>query len=211
MTSTPTDDRMRLYGSDASRLDALSAGLARNWWAVAIRGILGIAVGVVAFLMPAATMLALVLVFAAYMLADGVFAIVSAVRAARRHDRWGLLVLEGLADLAAGAIAVLWPGITVLAFVLLVAAWALVSGALMLAAAFRLNIDHGRWWLVLGGLASIVYGVLLLIAPLIGALVLTWWFGAYALVFGIALLILAFRLKARHDEHLQPAAMQRPA
>src|SRR5258706_529612 len=79
------------------------------------------------------------------------------------------------------AIAFLWPGITVLAFVLLVAAWALVSGGLMLAAAFGLRLDHGRWWLALGGVVSIIYGVLLVIAPLIGALVLTWWMGAYAI------------------------------
>lgn len=67
-------------------------------------------------------------------------------------------------------------------------------------AAFRLNIEHGRWWLVLGGAASVVYGILLIVAPLIGALVLTWWFGAYALVFGIALLVWSFRLKARQAQ-----------
>jgi uncharacterized membrane protein HdeD (DUF308 family) len=187
------------FASENSQADAANTALAGKWWAVAVRGLLGIVVGVIAFVMPAATMLALVLVFAAYMLVDGVFAIIAAFRSARQHDRWGLLVLEGLADIAAGAIALLWPGITVLAFVLLVAAWAIVSGGLMLAGAFRLRIDHGRWWLVLGGIASLIYGVLLIVAPLIGALVLTWWFGAYALVFGIALLILAFRLKARHD------------
>lgn len=197
MATTGTGDRAGTFAAMTNPSDALSASLARNWWAIAIRGVLGIGVGVIAFIMPAATMLALVLLFAAYMFVDGVFAIVAAVRAARQRDRWGLLVLEGLADIVAGAIALLWPGITVLAFVLLVAAWALVSGILMLAAAFHLNLDHGRWWLVLGGVASIVYGVLLLVAPLIGALVLTWWFGAYALVFGVALLVLSFRLKAR--------------
>jgi uncharacterized membrane protein HdeD (DUF308 family) len=150
--------------------------------------------------MPAATMLALILLFAAYMLVDGVFAIVAAVRAARQRDRWGLFVLEGVADIAAGVIAVLWPGITLVAFVFLVAAWAIVSGSLALMAAFRLNIEHGRWWLVLGGAASVVYGILLIVAPLIGALVLTWWFGAYALVFGIALLVWSFRLKARQAQ-----------
>jgi uncharacterized membrane protein HdeD (DUF308 family) len=92
------------------------------------------------------------------------------------------------------------PGITVLAFALLVAAWAIVSGVFLLAAAFRLNIEHGRWWLVLGGVISLAYGFLLVVAPLIGAVVLTWWFGVYALAFGIVLLILAFRLKARHDD-----------
>jgi uncharacterized membrane protein HdeD (DUF308 family) len=198
MTTIRAGDPSRTFTSEMNHSDALSAVLARNWWAMAIRGVLGIVVGVIAFIMPAATMLALVLLFAAYMLVDGVFAIIAAVRAARRHDRWGLLVLEGVAGFVAAAIAVLWPGITVLAFVLLVAAWALVSGTLMLMAALYLNIDHGRWWLVLGGAASIVYGLLLLVAPAIGALVLAWWFGIYAFVFGVALLILAFRLRARY-------------
>jgi uncharacterized membrane protein HdeD (DUF308 family) len=161
--------------------------------------------------LPAATMLALVLVFAAYMLVDGVFAIMAAVRAAREHERWGLLVLEGVAGIVAGVIAVLWPGITVLAFVLLVAAWAIVSGGLMLVAGYRLNIEHGRWWLVLAGALSVAYGALLAVAPMIGALVLTWWFGAYALLFGVALLVLAFRLKARNDERSHPAVAQRAA
>lgn len=83
------------------------------------------------------------------------------------------------------------------AFVLLIAAWAIVTGALMLWAAFRLDTDSGRGWLVLGGIVSLAYGVLLIIAPMIGALVLTWWLGAYALVFGVALLVLGFRLRAR--------------
>jgi uncharacterized membrane protein HdeD (DUF308 family) len=199
-------DRVAHFFAEPDRLTTLNAALARNWWALAIRGLLGIAVGVIALVMPAATMLALVLLFAAYMLVDGVFAIVAAVRAARQHERWGWLILEGVADILASAIAVLWPGITVLAFVLLVAAWALISGAFMTLAAFHLNVDHGRWWLVLGGVASIIYGLLLLIAPLVGALVLTWWFGAYALVFGVALVVMSFRLKARHDEVSRVAA-----
>ena len=79
----------------------------------------------------------------------------------------------------------------------------------MLAAAFRLNIDHGRWWLALGGIVSIVYGLLLVVAPTIGALVLTWWLGAYALIFGVALIVLAFRLKAQRRARPQGAAAQR--
>ena len=93
------------------------------------------------------------------------------------------------------------------AFVLLIAVWALVSGALMLVAAFRLNIDHGRWWLALGGIASIIFGVVLIIAPVVGAVVLTWWLGAYALVFGVLLLVLAFQLHSRREEkRRKPAA-----
>jgi uncharacterized membrane protein HdeD (DUF308 family) len=184
----------------AEQSDAMSAALAQNWWLIALRGVLAIIIGVIAFAAPVATMLSLVLLFSAYMLVDGVFAIVAAVRAARQHERWALLVLEGIVSIAVASIAVLWPGITIVAYVLLVAAWAIVTGALVLGAAFRLNLDHGRWWLVLGGIASLIYGALLIIAPLIGALVLTWWFGAYALVFGVFMLVLAFRLRARREQ-----------
>ncbi len=182
---------------DALEFDPMITMLARNWWAIAIRGVLGILFGLVALFLPGATMLSLVLIFAAYTLLDGVFAIISAVRAAGAHERWGLLVLEGIVDIVVAGIAVFWPAITVVAFVLLVAFWAIVTGGLMLWAAFRLDPDSGRWWLVLGGIVSLLYGVLLIVAPMVGALVLTWWLGAYALIFGVALLVLAFRLRAR--------------
>jgi uncharacterized membrane protein HdeD (DUF308 family) len=184
----------------AEQSHAMSAVLAQNWWLIAFRGVLGVIIGVIAFAAPVATMLSLVLLFSAYMLVDGVFAIVASVRAARQHERWALLVLEGIISIAVAAIAVLWPGITILAYVLLIAAWAIVTGILMLGAAFRLDLDHGRRWLVLGGIASLIYGALLIIAPLIGALVLTWWFGAYSLVFGVFMLVLAFRLRGRREQ-----------
>jgi uncharacterized membrane protein HdeD (DUF308 family) len=176
---------------------AMSAVLARNWWAIAIRGLLGIVFGLIALFLPGVTMLSLVLVFSAYALVDGVFAIIAAVRAASQHERWALLVFEGIVDIITAAIAFLWPGITVVAFVLLVATWAILSGGLLLGVAFRLNIDHGRWWLALGGGVSILYGVLLVAAPLTGALVLTWWLGAYAIVFGVSLVVVAFKLKGQ--------------
>jgi uncharacterized membrane protein HdeD (DUF308 family) len=177
--------------------ELMIAVLAQNWWAIAIRGAIAILLGLVAIFLPGATMLSLVLLFGAYAFVDGVFGIVSAVRAARQRERWGLLVLEGIVDIATAAVAFFWPGITVVAFVLLVAIWAIVTGALMLAAAFRLEIEDGRWWMVFGGIVSILYGALLIVAPMIGALVLTWWLGAYALIFGICLLVLAFRLRGR--------------
>ena len=93
-----------------------------------------------------------------------------------------------------------------LAFVLLVAIWALVSGSLMTVAAFRLNVEHGRWWLAFSGIVSIAYGLLLIVTPLIGALVLTWWLGAYAILFGAALLILAFKLRSRRPQVAHPAS-----
>jgi len=176
--------------------------LARNWWAFVARGILAILFGLIALFMPGVTMLSLVLVFAGYTLADGVMAIIGAVHAAKHGERWSLLVLEGIADIIIGAAAAALPGVTVVVFVALIAAWALITGSLMLAAAFELDADHGRWWFVLGGAASLVYGALLVIAPLMGALILTWWIGAYAIIFGIALLVAAFKLRAKFKESL---------
>jgi uncharacterized membrane protein HdeD (DUF308 family) len=190
-----------LRGVAGPEYDLLIAMLARNWWATGIRGVVGILFGLVALFLPGATMLSLVLLFAAYIFVDGVFGIVSAVRAARAHERWGLLVLEGLVDIAVAAIAVLWPGITVVAFVFLVAFWAILTGVLELAAAFRLEFIDGRGWLIFGGVVSVLYGALLIVAPMIGAVVLTWWLGAYALVFGVSLVVLAFKLHARLEKH----------
>ncbi|ONF50365.1 HdeD family acid-resistance protein [Methylobacterium radiotolerans] len=181
-----------------ARLDAMSAALARNWWLVGLRGVIAILFGAVAFIAPGAFVLSLVLFFAAYMLVDGIFAVVGAVRAAQRHERWGFLLLEGLVDIVVGVAAVLVPAAAVWAFVLLLAAWALVTGGLMIAAAFRLHLHYGRWWLVLGGVVSILFGLALLINPGMSALVLTWWIGSYTFAFGILLLILAFKLRAQH-------------
>ncbi|MDB5367905.1 MAG: hypothetical protein JWM77_3832 [Rhodospirillales bacterium] len=178
-----------------------SADLARNWWVVALRGVLGILFGLLCLFMPGPTMLSLVLVFAAYMLVDGIFAIVSAIRAATRRRRWGWLAFEGVTSVIAGLIALLWPGLTLIAFIVLMAVWAILSGALMVGAATVVSATHGRWWMVAAGIISVIYGVLLLIAPLIGALVLTWWLGGYALFFGGALLVLAFRLRSHRHEH----------
>ncbi len=189
------------------RAEILSEILAENWWAVGLRGLFGIAFGIICLLAPATAILALVVLFSAYMLVDGAFAIACGIKAARSGERWGLLILEGVVDIAAGAIAFLWPTITAFAFVLLIAVWAIISGALMLAAAFSLKIEHGRWWLALGAIASLIFGIVLILAPVAGAIVLTWWLGAYAVVFGGVLLVLAFQLHSRNEEKAKrPAA-----
>src|SRR3979490_3330254 len=140
--------------------------LVQNWWLFLLRGIVGIIFGCLALIFPGPTMLSLVILFSAYMLVDGVFGIVSAVRAIRRkEDRWGLLIVEGLLDIATGVVAFLWPGLTVIAFLWLIAAWAIVTGGLMAAVGCRRNIGHGGWWMVLGGLLSLAFGVLLIVTP----------------------------------------------
>tara|TARA_R110002020_G_scaffold1418_8_gene6415 strand:+ start:4090 stop:4659 length:570 start_codon:yes stop_codon:yes gene_type:complete len=174
----------------------LFAGLARNWWALALRGLCGIVFGVVALVWPASTMLSLVFVFSAYALVDGVLAIIASVRAMTSHERWGLLLLEGIVSILAAVAALAWPGLTVITFVGLMAFWSIITGALMLGSAFRLDAAAGRWWMVLGAVSSVFFGIVLIWAPLTGAVVLTWWLGAYAIVFGIALIVLGFQLRA---------------
>ena len=185
--------------------ESMNAALARNWWAIALRGVAGIVFGVIALTVPTAAMLTLAWLFGAYLLVDGVFAIVAAIRAAEHHERWGLLLLEGIIDLVMGGIVWVFPAGAILAFVLMTAAWALLTGGLMLVSSIRLHGTHGRLWLALGGIVSLIWGVLLAASPLTGAIVLTWWLGAYAIVFGVMLLILAFRLR-RHNTIGGPAA-----
>lgn len=189
--------------------DAMNVGLSQNWWLVGLRGVLAILFGVLALALPGVTIASLVLLFGVYMVVDGIFAIAAAVRSARRHERWGALVFEGIVDLLAGAVALLLPAAAALAFVMLMGAWAVVSGAFLLAATFRLNVTHGRWLMGFGAVVSIIWGVLLMIWPVAGAIVLTWWMGAYALLFGAALLVLAVQLwRRRRDDAARDALPQ---
>ncbi len=174
----------------------MSMLLAENWWALAIRGVAAILLGLIAIFVPGAAMLSLALFFAAYLLVDGVFGVIAAVRAARADQRWGWLLFEGLLDILMGIVAFMFPVSAVLAFVLVTAAWALIKGALMTGAAFKLTREHGRWWLLLSGIISILFGIALVISPLIGAVVLTWWLGGYAIALGVLLLVFAFRLRS---------------
>lgn len=190
--------------------ERLGEVLAKDWWLLALRGLLGVIFGIIALLMPGVTILALVLLFAAYMLVDGGFALYTAVRAMLRRESWAIPLIQGIASIATGAIAVLWPGITVLAFVLLLAAWSIVSGCLMITAAYNIEGRYGRGWMAFGGIVSLLFGILMILAPLIGAVVLTWWLGAYALVFGVALIVLAFRLRSQRDRS-PSVASTRPA
>jgi uncharacterized membrane protein HdeD (DUF308 family) len=180
--------------------------LTRNWWALALRGVAGILFGIITFLWPGISLAALVFLFGAYAFADGVLSIVSAVRR-RAADRWWLLLLQGIVGIGAGVVTLLWPGITALALLAVIAAWALIGGALQVAAAIRLRkVITGEWLLALGGILSIALGVLLLIFPGPGALALVLWTGAYAFVFGIVLLVLGFKLRGLRSPRVhQPA------
>lgn len=170
--------------------------LPQYWWAFALRGLVAILFGLTAFIVPGITLAILLGLFAAYMTIDGIVAIIAAVRAIREHSSFWPLLLEGIADLAAAVIALIWPGLTLLALLYLSGAWAIVSGIFLIVGAVRMH-DHvqGRWLLVLSGIFSVIWGVLLFIWPIAGLLVLTWWIGAYAIVFGVMLMAMGFRLR----------------
>ena len=171
--------------------------LSRNWWALALRGLAALIFGLLAFVWPGITLWALILLFGAYMLVDGVFAIVAAVRVAGDAARWWLLLVEGILGVLAGIVAFVWPGLTALALLYFVAAWALVTGLFEIVGAIRLRREiEGEWALILGGALSVLFGVLLLVVgPGVGLLSLVWLIGVYAVAFGVLLLILAFRVR----------------
>ena len=171
--------------------------LSRNWWALALRGLAALIFGLLAFVWPGITLWALILLFGAYMLVDGAFAIVAAVRVAGDAARWWLLLVEGILGVLAGIVAFVWPGLTALALLYFVAAWAIVTGIFEIVGAIRLRREiEGEWALILGGALSVLFGVLLLVVgPGVGLLSLVWLIGVYAVAFGVLLLILAFRVR----------------
>jgi uncharacterized membrane protein HdeD (DUF308 family) len=175
----------------------MEVALARNWWSLVIRGFVAIAVGIVTFAWPGITVAALVLVFGAYALVDGVISIVGAWKAARAHERWGALIFEGIVGIAAAVVTAIIPGLTAIALVYLIAAWALITGALEIVAAVRLRqfVSH-EWLLALSGVASLLFGILALLLPLAGAVAIALGVGIYALVFGVLLIGLGFRLRS---------------
>lgn len=192
-SSPSLPDRLQL-------LDPLNARVARHWWAAALKGVSAIALGVVALVWPGITLLTLVIVFAAFCVADAVFSTVLAVRGAREGGRWGWLALNAMVSLAAAAVAIFYPGITILAFVVMLIAWALITGVVTIAAAVRLRRDHGRWWMIAGGVAAVALGLILALLPPLGLMALIGLVAAEAFIAGVALLVLAYRLRMRHRE-----------
>lgn len=174
-----------------------TARIANLWWAMALRGVGAIVLGTLAILWPGITLIVLVFLFAAYCIVDAVFSIVLAVRGARRHERWWWPALHALVALAAAVAALLYPGITLIVFVAMLIAWALFTGIFSIAAAFRLDRAHGRWWYIASGAVSVILAALLIALPGMGLLTLTWMIAFHALLAGSLLLGLAFRLRMR--------------
>ncbi|WP_199912073.1 HdeD family acid-resistance protein [Nodularia spumigena] len=182
-----------------TNLDPMRMGtrLARNWWTVALRGAIAIIFGLAALFWPDITLTALIFIFAAFVLVSGVLLAIAAFRDGLTHTHGWLMLLEGAIGIAVGIMAFIWPGITALVLLYLIAAWAIVTGVLEIIASIQIRKEiQNEWLLAIAGIASVLFGVLLLVWPLAGALAILWIIGAYAIIFGILLLILAFRLRS---------------
>ena len=174
--------------------------LSQNWWLVVLRGALAILFGLAAFIWPGITLLTLIVLFGVYAIADGLIAIWTGFSRSRESSRWWTFVLEGLLDIAAGVVALIWPGLATLVLIYLIAFWAVFTGILEIVAAIRLrNEITNEWFLALGGLLSIGLGILLFLQPAAGSLAIIWMIAGYALVFGILLVILGIRLRSWRD------------
>jgi len=173
----------------------MAAVLVGNWWLLALRGVLAILFAIFAFVWPGLTAVVLILMFGAYAFVDGVFALIAALRAAQRHGRSGGFLLEGILNLVIALICFFWPAQALVALIYLIAIWAIVTGVALLAAGMAMIRFAGEWLLVLGGLLSVVLGIVLFFVPAAGVVALAWWLGIYALLFGIAMLSAAFRIR----------------
>jgi uncharacterized membrane protein HdeD (DUF308 family) len=175
----------------------MDSRLSLNWSALALRGVIAIVFGILAFLMPGLTLGVLVLLFAAYAIVDGVSHLITGIRGRSGDKPDGLMILGGIAGIAAGLIAAFLPGITALFLLALIGAWAIVIGAAEIVAAYQLRkLIRGEWLLALDGILSIAFGAYIWLFPGAGAVALVWLIAAFAILSGITLLMLAFRMRS---------------
>ena len=176
--------------------DRLASILVRSWWLLLLRGLAAIAFGLLAWFQPAISLAALVLLFGAYSMADGILGSWTAIAGRKDNEYWWVLLLGGLLGIGVGVLTFLAPGITALALLFYIALWAIATGVLQIVAAIRLRKEiKGEFLLFLAGLASVLFGVLLVAQPGAGALALLWLIAAYAIVFGVLFVVLAFKVR----------------
>jgi uncharacterized membrane protein HdeD (DUF308 family) len=184
--------------------------LARNWWALVLRGICAVLFGVMAFVWPGITLATLIFLYGAYALVDGVLGVVAAMVGRQPGGfPWGIL-LAGVAAIAVGVMTFLWPGLTALVLLYLIAAWAIVRGVfeIIAAIALRKEIEH-EWLLAASGALSVLLGIFLVLSPGAGALALLWAIGAFAIAAGILMIVLGFRLKSAGERLTQRRGLAR--
>jgi len=171
--------------------------LKRHWWVPVLRGIAAIIFGIMAFVYPGLTVAVLVLLFGAWVLVDGIFRVIGAIGHRSSDPDWGWQLVIGILGIIIGFLTFHAPAITALALVIYIAAWALMIGATEIVVAIRLRREiKGEWFLILMGVVSIIFAIMLLWNPLPGALALVWLIGSYAIVFGVLGIIFGFRLRS---------------
>jgi uncharacterized membrane protein HdeD (DUF308 family) len=175
--------------------DALQELLERRWWLIALRGLAGIIFGIICFASPAVAGLSLVLLFAVFSVVDGAFGLGAAVGQARQGARWVWLAVEAVASIVIGVLMLTMPGFALTFLFIFIAVKALLGGILLMLAALKLDAAHGRGLLLGAGLISLLFGIVLILAPLTGAKILIWWIGAWSLLFGVLLVGLGFKLR----------------
>ena len=169
----------------------------RNWWLLALRGVFAIIFGLIALFAPRIALLAFILVFAVYALVNGIITVYTAIQERGSLSRWGWVLFEGILSIIAGIVAFVYPGLTALVLLYIIASWAIVTGMMEIFAAFAIRPFVSREWpLVLAGILSLVFGFLLIIFPGAGLLSLLWLVGIYAIVFGVLFIIRAFQLRS---------------
>jgi len=170
--------------------------VSRYWWTLLLRGIVAILFGVLTFIWPHVTLAALVLLFGAFALVDGIAAIIMGISQYGERERWWATLIGGLISAGAGVITFLRPGITAIALLALIAFWAIARGIFEIMAAIRLrHVIEGEWLMALGGALSIAFGVAMVAFPGVGALAVVFWIGAFALLEGVVLVALSFRIR----------------
>ena len=175
----------------------LASLLARNWWVLLLRGLLAIAFGVLIWMRPGISLAALVLLFGAYVMADGVLGVWTAISERKDREHWWVLLLWGLVGIAVGIMTFMAPGITALSLLFYIAIWAIVSGVLQVVSAIRLRKEiDGEWLLILGGLASVAFGVMLMAQPGAGVLAVLWLIALYSVFFGVLFTLFAFKARS---------------
>ncbi len=173
----------------------LLKSLASNWWMLLLRGVLAVLFGVLAFALPGLTLIALVFLYGAYALVDGVTALLVGGRA---REWW--LIFAGLLGIAAGILTFIFPGITAYWLLILIASWAIVRGLFEIVTAIKLRKElTNEWMLILGGILSMIFGILLLTNPAAGAVGMVWLIGSFAIVFGVMMIVLSFRLRSLRE------------
>ena len=177
-------------------MDDIMRVMAANWWMVLLRGIAAILFGIVTLISPGLTLFALLMVFGAYAVFDGVMALVTAFQRRAEDDRWWAWALDGVLSIAIGLMALFWTGATALAFIIWMAIWGVIAGVFRIVAAIRLRHEiEGEWALALSGLLLVIWGVLMATLPAAGLLSLAWLIGTFAILIGLSLVVLAFHLR----------------